>query len=295
MEDPTVYTCRQIAITLLERVSETNSALALADLLRARDPAFVQELSRMIEVAESAWSREFHAVFVRQDGFHYAIKPTLIRDDPTEPLVKLSWGLGDPPLSLTTSAEFAWELALDIMALFPGPNGIPQRPQRPPEPEQPEPRGMQVLHELAIALAQCAGFEAGCSIGEVDSWVADGKPAVPRKHDYLDYPADKLRICGMCGYYVMDGDLEERVCSGKPLTARTVFRNIGVDSIHARDPRRSPDLREAERLAVLVGAMRDCGAREVELADFEDRLCAVSSRLSDGDKERFSRRFGEAG
>lgn len=287
------YVVRQIAADLLDQASPPvvvpQYFLELAKQLRDANPPLLEVVIERIEQAREAWSKEHNVVMVPPEGFYWCVKPERV-DKPQEgPVVTLRWGFPDAQGCVSMIGEDAFELAQDILALFENEEGVPQRPEFPHEVYQTDPEFepyFEHFHAVTKELMSKPGFESWASLECVTSWVRSGKPATPIRHEWVEYPDDRVTICSVCGrYYFSDDDgLPSRVCQGAPLGQDDDFPNI-----HAFDPRRSPELREAQRLDRLAAVMSKCEATNAELEPILAAQQKALSELCDVDRVRYDR------
>lgn len=290
MEHELQYVVRNCVADYLERAGWGRNA----KLLREGKTDAVAELRKHVDEHVEGWSTHNKVVAVRHDQFYWKLQPTLIKTEGDGLVVKFEWGWGagiegEHCPSVTSMGEDAFDLALEILDLFtPDPCRAPKRPSRPEPPEPDESpefrRGMDAFHEGACALMKAMGDDnGGCSLLEVEAWIQAGRPDTPQPHQYEDFPEDGVRVCSVCGHwYRIDGDdMPHRVCPGEPMRCGS--------SIHVFDPRRSAELREAQRLDRLIRYMEKLDARGAELEPFQLQLQRVLPHLSDNDRARYDK------
>lgn len=250
----------------------------LALLLREGNPETLEALRVHIDVAEKAWSQRYRRVAMRDSQMYWGL--TAERNDTPNDgtIVTMKWGWElDHTVQMT--AEDAWDLAQEILALFP--EGRVPMPERPIN-ETFERHSRAFMDAARPLMRHCKG---GVSILDVRMWRASGSPNTPLRHMWESFPEDSVEICSVCGSYWRTDpaydDHPHQVCSGKPTTdeiAQTIYRF---------DPRRSPNLRQAQRLDRLLAAMRMNGAIEVEMEPIRQHLEMVKSWLNGTDRERW--------
>lgn len=246
------------------------------------DPEAVAALQPLIEEAAKAWAKEAQCIVVRNDGWLWTVKATRVDTEGDGPVVTLTWGW-DGNTGVKTTGEDAFALAEQIFALFDG--------KAPPSP--PERKGDPEFHKLASAFLNNSSSllsYLGGSVGllEMIAWEMSGRVEPPLKHTWVDYPEDHVKVCSLCEMYCSTNDEDDdewnhRVCAGKPVDDER------FQTIRRHDPRRTPELREAQRLDQLVEMMRRCDATILELEMFNVWLEQAKSKLSSKDAERFMR------
>lgn len=266
-----------------------SSAPKFAERLDGREPEVLEPLLGTIEEMRKAWSEEFRVFALPTDGVYWRLSPELVETEEDGPLVRLRWGWHDDERapSVTTSGEDAFDLAIQILEFFTAEDGELRRPERPeigPGPPELQ-RFLDDFHGAAAELMEKDGFEGSASLADVRAWIASGKPDEPLRHEWVEYPEDHVVVCSICGHYYRTDcdDWGNRVCSGKPLM------DDMFQSIHHFDPRRSPELREAQRLDRLTSVMAKVDATAQELEPLLVRSQEVVAKLGPEDRARYDR------
>ncbi len=264
-----------------------------ADALEAADPAEVASLQELITEADEAWQKKCQVMAIRNDSLYWSVEPRLVHVEGDGPVVECRWGFGadeTSPAQLKMTGHDALRLAREIVALLEDEVGEQPELER-PRPSEPEflsklfermaEEGDAYLKALGTTLEQRGGY----SHMEVRAWVDAGRPDPVIPHDFEHIPEDGVRICRVCGYWVADGDSVHSVaCPGRPWRpGETVYES----SIHHHDPRRSEALREAQRTAQLLRAMRALGATADELDPIEKAHTLAHEWLVPSEKARY--------
>jgi len=281
MESELQYIVRHVlASWLSEGLFDYTSAL------RRGDPDALEHLRPLIEAAASQWSKRYRVVVMRDSAMYWYPKVSREDTDGDGAVVALKWGWKDEHV-LKIPGEDAFDMAQDILDMFKDADGDhyrPERPDRDPNPDEDFKRGCDAFMEVAAKLRKL-GLEGAISFEDVTAWRQSGSPEVPLRHVWQDYPEDHVQICDVCGHYWRtreeDDDYPSEVCSGQPMV------HEGARSIHHSDPRRSPLLRNAQRLDRLVRAMQHCEASLSELQDVSTALDRCVACLGDADKARY--------
>lgn len=268
-----------------------------AKKLEDGDPAALEQFRPLMENAEKAWGHEYKVFALRHDGILWSLTPTLIEDEEDGQLVKFEWGWNaghpeeGPCPSVTTDGGAAFDLAMELLEMFTDENGDPIRPERPEREEYKQPpkveKFLDNFHKLADEFMNMMGDRSGCSLVEVSAWARAGKPDKITPHDYVDHPEDQVKVCSVCGHwYSTDPDHDDwgdRVCSLHPLMGEN------DQSIHNSDPRRTPELREAQRLDKLTFYMSKAGAQPAELDPMLDKLNTAVTSMGMEDRARYDK------
>ena len=269
----------------------------LAHKLEEGDPAALEQFRPLLEEAEKEWGHEYKVFALRHDGILWNLVPTLIETEDDGVQVKFEWGWNaghpekGPCPSVTTGGGSAFDLAIELLEMFSNEDGDPVRPERPDYPEREQSPELTKFFDnfskLSSEMMEIMGDKSGCSFQETSAWVAAGKPNPIVPHEYVDYPEDRVKVCSACGsWYSTNPDHDDwgdRVCSGKPLT------HEGAQSIHTFDPRRTPELREAQRLQKLTHYMSKLDAQPTELDPMLDKSHAAVEALNEEDKVRYDK------
>lgn len=281
-EDQLQYIVRHIASRLVR-----NADPELADELDAGDPRILEHLRRRIEEAEKAWSDEYHVIAIPNEGFYWRLTPEFLETEGDGPIVKLTWGWDDDGPAVTTTGGDAFDLAMAILTHFTDDKGEPYRPERPQETREQNPMVSKFMDDFSKIAGELMdkGLKGGCSLADVRAWIDSGKPDEPLKHEWVDYPEDHVKVCAVCGhyYYTDRDDWGTQVCAGKP------WHDPDHQTIHTFDPRRSPQLREAQRLDRLTTIMSKVEAKPEELEPLLVRLQQIVALLEDEDRARYDK------
>lgn len=276
---------------MVASLSQLGNALSeegklLAARLEACDPETILELRKHIDAAERAWSDEARVVAMRHEGVFWRLTPKVLEDDKNGTRVELRWGWDDE-YSVTTSGRDALDLARELLGSFMDEYGKLREPREPAydDPGRPNLRFFDDFMENAGELMKVEGWEDGASLLETMTWVALDKPVPVPVHTFVDYPEDEVRVCSACGewYRTTLGiqDQRTRVCLGEP------NRSEEYQTIHIFDPRRSPTLREAQRLDRIVWVLDQVKATRAESAPFASALKEAIASLVPEDRKRF--------
>lgn len=272
---------RMIAAYLRELKPDDPVAERLAD----GEASEVRRLLERAKEAEDDWSKQHGIYVMRHADVYWKISAERIETELDGPLVRLSWGwFGD--IHVTTGGGDAFDLAVEILELFREDGDDPVRPERPPWPEEsPELSAFfDEFREISKEFMDCLGDpKGGCSYQEVGDWVRAGKPNPILAHVYEPFPEDGVAVCTTCGhwYHLDEDDFPSRACQGFPLTDER------RRSVHVFDPRRTPALREAQRVDRLVELMRRGKATPSELELFVHQAETARARLDVADRARF--------
>lgn len=267
------------------------------ELLLAADPGEIGRLRPLIQAANKAWEKAMKVISVREDSWYWRLRPKLKQVSTGETIVEIRWGFrdddDDAPV-LKTAAADAYDFALEVLDLFRDADGQVARPpelEHPEWPEQPQAQAgltwmAEAGHEFLAALGTTMERRGGFSLFELQDWAQAGRPNPVIPHDFEDFPEDGVRVCRRCGHWT-DGDTPTSVtCTQAPLSEGKVAWEW---SIYRFDPRRSPALRDAQRLEKLLHAMRQLEATpsEIEPLDRAHRIALAS--LEPSEHARYAR------
>lgn len=265
-------------------------AVEVAAKLEAAQSDAILELRAYIRDANKAWEQDARAVAIRDDEIFWDVRLTLEDSDDDGPIVNFHWGWdkdGDTP-KFRTSGDLAFDLASDILDLFRNENGDPVRPIRPEVAPNPElSRYFDAMEPVCRAFMDATGYRGGVSYLDLSIWDRIGRPVPVPPHRWADHPEDRVRICADCHHWYSTNprhdDVPTQVCPGAP------FDDERISSVEHYDPRRSPALREAQRLDTLLFFMRHGGALPEELRPFNDALVSQQEQLTEQELNRFNR------
>jgi len=287
MESELQYIVRHVLASWLDKeaIIDEESLADDTSALRRGDPDALEDLRPLIEAAAAQWSKRYRVVVMRDSAMYWYPKVSREDTDGDGPVVALKWGWEDEHV-LKIPGEDAFDMAQDILDMFRDAAGNPVRPERLDRPAGDEDfkRGCDAFMDVAEEL-RTRGLEGAISFEDVTAWRQSGSPEVPLRHVWQDYPEDHVSICSACGHYwrtrEQDDDYPSEVCSGQPMV------HEGARSIHHSDPRRSPLLRNAQRLDRLVRAMQYCEATPDELGRFTEALDSCLESLGTKDVLRY--------
>lgn len=294
MEPERQYVTRNVVAKVLRREGLNSQIHTLfADQLERSEPNAVARLREDIAEASAAWSKESKVVAMRHNDVYWRVYPKLLMTENEGPLVRLEWGWGagiegEESPSLTTSGEDAFDLAVGILAMFTDEEGEPRRPERPERHEMEQsPEMSRFFEEFSKDANRLMPLLGGWSVSlqEIEAWRISGEPDPPLEHVYVEYPEDHVFVCSVCGhyYYTDRDDCGTRVCAGK------LLKGDGIQHIGKYDPRRSSELREAQRLDRLVTYLEKLEATEEETTPFRTSLEATLMTLTKEDRIRYNK------
>jgi len=264
-------------------------AESLADKLEAGDPYAVGDLQPLIEEANKTWEREYKIIAINDQNMYWGIKATMEEIEGDGPIVRLHWGWDDDgPPRVSTPGEYAIDLAEEILEFFTNEDGEVVRPERPESPQSPIiSKFFEDFGKVADEYMEVTGNFGTCSLLDVSLWNQMGKPADVPEHEWVDYPEDQVQICAACNqWYSTDPDHDDfptRVCPGQPL------EDSRLQTTDKFDPRRSPALREAQRLDKLIHYMKAGGATQKELEPKLGELAAQKNQLTQEELKRYDK------
>jgi len=275
-----------------------------ADELEAAKIEQLEKLRPLIAEAEKAWQKEAISVVLNESSIYWQIEPRMDETKGDGPIVTLHWGWDeDSPPRVTSTANMAIDMAFEILGLFTKGEteqaakleALDEQFERIVEPERENPKGLDMssdgfwkqFHEDSAEFMEATGNKGGCSLLEVSVWTRLGKPAEVPKHEWVDYPEDNVKVCSACHHWFWTDDTHDDwpvgVCPGEPID------DDRIKSTDVEDPRRSPQLREAQRLQRLAAYMKHGGAKETEIEPVLDDMSRFVERLSSEEKSRYDK------
>lgn len=283
MESELQYVARHLLDEVLEATLIPQGYL---DRLKAADPQTVDDFQSRIHRLRRQWMALTGRIPIEEGRMFWAIAPT--RENTEDGIVvTLKWGWKGER-SVKMKAKDALGLAVSIAELFSETEEKEIYPDGPPREPSAEVREMWAEFDRETTALREFGIEelsGGISGLDVDAWVKSGRAKPPLMHHWEPYPEDAVVICSVCGHFYStdDSDWPSVVCAGYPL------KDPHWASIHNSDPRRTPELRETQRLDRIVAHLEHCRATKEEMASFRERFEALKERLTDVDKERYFR------
>lgn len=287
MESELQFVVRHVVAEVL-RTEREEADEALAERLASADLAALAELRTSIETVSRRWTHEHHLIAFHDEHMYWCLTPSReeLPDDGT--VVTLSWGMHDQRC-VKMSGQDAIDMAVRLLKLFEQSDGSFEDPTPPTTRDLSErsPEAVRFFeHFNAVASELSArGLDQGVSLMDAEAWVASGRPDVPLRHAWVAFPEDHVEVCSVCGHYFWTNrdNWGSIVCWGKPL------RDTSFQSTHEWDPRRSPALREAQRLDHIVDVLQKLFATDDERAPFLEHLSSEVTALDPADLARFEK------